>query len=91
MNISKEDMKDYNWVMFTHAMEFFKERTNLKKPISKAFFHKLTKQFVDKRLGNLWEFVINRIHETLTMTLCNSKHASLGGTIIEEQNVKTYG
>jgi hypothetical protein len=77
--------------MFTHAMDFFKKRANLKKPISKAFFHKLTKQFVDKGLGNLWEFVINKIHETLMMTLCNSKQASLGAIIIEEQSVKTYG
>jgi hypothetical protein len=91
INISKEDLEDYNWVMFTHAMDFFKEYTNLKKPISKSFFHKLIKQFVDKGLGNLWEFAINRIHETLMMILCNSKPTSLGATIIEEQNVKTFG
>ncbi len=77
-------MKDYNWAMFPHAMAFFKEHENLKKLISKTFFQKLTKQFVNEGLGSLWEFAINRIHETLTMTLCNSKHASLGATIIEE-------
>jgi hypothetical protein len=54
-------------------MDFFKERANLKKLISKTFFHKLTEQFINKGLGNLWEFAINKIHETLTMILCNSK------------------
>jgi hypothetical protein len=31
VNISKDDMEDYNFAMFTHAMEFFKERASLKK------------------------------------------------------------
>jgi hypothetical protein len=31
-------MEDYNWAMFTHAMEFFKEHTNLKNLIVKRFF-----------------------------------------------------
>jgi hypothetical protein len=25
INILKEDMEDYHWVMFTHAMDFFQE------------------------------------------------------------------
>jgi hypothetical protein len=29
-NISKEDMEDYNSAMFTHAMDFFRERASLK-------------------------------------------------------------
>jgi hypothetical protein len=29
---------------------------------SKAFFHKLVDQFVNRRLGNTWEFAIHRIH-----------------------------
>jgi hypothetical protein len=33
INISKEDMEDYDWVMFTHAMNFFKECASLKKLI----------------------------------------------------------
>jgi hypothetical protein len=33
LNIPKEDMEDYHWAMFTHAMDFFKERASLKKPI----------------------------------------------------------
>jgi hypothetical protein len=33
VNIPKEDMEDYHWEIFTNAMEFFKERASLKKPI----------------------------------------------------------
>ncbi len=33
VNISKDDMEEYNLVMFTHAMDFFKERASLKKLI----------------------------------------------------------
>jgi hypothetical protein len=28
VNISKDDMEDYNLAMFTHAMDFFKECVN---------------------------------------------------------------
>jgi hypothetical protein len=28
INISKEDMEDYNLAMYTHVMDFFKERMN---------------------------------------------------------------
>jgi hypothetical protein len=31
VNILKEDMEDYHWAMFTHAMDFFKEHASLKK------------------------------------------------------------
>jgi hypothetical protein len=37
INISKDDMEDYNWAMFTHAMDFFKEHVSLKKPIQNNF------------------------------------------------------
>jgi hypothetical protein len=30
VHISKENMEDYNLVMFTHAIDFFKERASLK-------------------------------------------------------------
>jgi len=33
VNISKDDMEDYNLAMFTHSMDFFKEHASLKKPI----------------------------------------------------------
>jgi hypothetical protein len=36
-----EDMENYHWVMFTHAMEFFQEHTSVKKPIPKHFFTSL--------------------------------------------------
>ncbi len=38
LNISKDDMEDYNLAMFTHAMEFFKKLASLKKSILKHFF-----------------------------------------------------
>jgi hypothetical protein len=41
VNISKDNMEDYNWAMFTHAMDIFKECVSLKTN-SKTFFHKLT-------------------------------------------------
>ncbi len=41
VNISKDDMEDYNLAMFTHAMNFFKERANLKVSILKHFFTSL--------------------------------------------------
>jgi hypothetical protein len=34
-------MEDYNLAMFTHAMDFFKEHTNLRKSIPKHFFTNL--------------------------------------------------
>ncbi len=33
INIPKEDMENYHWVMFTHAMDFLKELASLKKLI----------------------------------------------------------
>jgi hypothetical protein len=41
VKISKDDMEDYNWAMFTYAMDIFKECANLKTN-SKTFFHKFT-------------------------------------------------
>jgi hypothetical protein len=41
VNISKDDMEDYNLVMFTHTMDFFKECVNFKKPILEHFFTSL--------------------------------------------------
>jgi hypothetical protein len=63
VNISKEDMEDYNWAMFTHAMDFFKEWVSLKNSIPN-FFHKLIKRFVNRGFGNMWQLAINKIHET---------------------------
>jgi hypothetical protein len=41
INILKEDMENYHWVMFTHAMEFFQKCTSLEKPIPEHFFTSL--------------------------------------------------
>jgi hypothetical protein len=38
INIPKDNMEDYHWVMFTHTMDFFKECASLKKPIPQHFF-----------------------------------------------------
>jgi hypothetical protein len=56
INVPKEDMENYQWAMFTNAMELFQECTSLKKPIPKQFFISLlevlsTKDLVS--LGNL--------------------------------------
>jgi hypothetical protein len=41
INISKENVEDYKLAMFTHAMNLFKERANLKWSILKHFFTSL--------------------------------------------------
>jgi hypothetical protein len=49
-------MEDYHWAMFTHAMDFFKERASLKKSIPKHFFISLLNNLLTKdlvTLGNL--------------------------------------
>jgi hypothetical protein len=50
VNISKEDMEDYNWVMFKHAMDFFKECVSLKKPVPEHFFTSLLIDLLTKDL-----------------------------------------
>jgi len=62
----------------------------LKKPIIELFFNKLLEQFVNKGLGNAWQFVVNIIHEIQKMTICNSKQVNLGATRIKEHSVKTF-
>jgi hypothetical protein len=81
-------MEDKNLAMFTHAMDFFKEHSNLKKPILKHFFTSLLNDLSTKYLVTL---TINKIHETQKMTLCNSKQASLCATKIKAQYVKPFG
>ncbi len=53
VHISKKYMKDYNLVIFTHAMDFFKECVSLKKLFPKPFFYKPLEQFVDRGFGNV--------------------------------------
>ncbi len=72
VNISKDDMEDYSLAMFTHAMDFSKEKCEFYKVDPNAFFHKLIERIVNKRLVNTWEFAIHRIHKSLIIILCNS-------------------
>ncbi len=56
-HISKEDMKDFNLVMFRHAMDFFKKHASLKKLIPTHFFTSLLSNLLTKdlvTLGNLF-------------------------------------
>ncbi len=56
INISKEDMGDYNLAMFAHVMDFFREHASLKKPVPKHFFTNLFKDLSIEdlvTLGNL--------------------------------------
>jgi hypothetical protein len=56
VNISRDDMEDYNLAMFTHAMDFFKKCASFKKPIPKNFFTSLLNKLLTKdllKIGNL--------------------------------------
>jgi hypothetical protein len=56
INISKEDVEDYNVAMYTHVMDFFKEQTNFLKLILTYFFTCLVNNLSTKdlvTLGNL--------------------------------------
>jgi hypothetical protein len=56
INIPKENMEYYHWVMFTHTMDFFKECASLKKPIPQHFFTSLLNNLSTEELvthGNL--------------------------------------
>jgi hypothetical protein len=58
INISKEDMEDYNWTIFTHAMDFFKKNTSLKKLIPKHFFTSLLNNLLIEDLVNLGNLLL---------------------------------
>jgi hypothetical protein len=56
LNISKDDMEDYNLSMFTHVMDFFREHVSFKKLIPKHFFISLLNDLSTEDLltfGNL--------------------------------------
>jgi len=46
-------MEDYNWAMFTHATDFFKEHVNFKKLIPQHFFTSLLYDLLIKDLVTL--------------------------------------
>jgi hypothetical protein len=52
-NIPKKDMENYHWVMFTHAMNFFKECASLEKPILRHFFTSLLSDLLTEDLVTL--------------------------------------
>jgi hypothetical protein len=57
IHIFKEDMEDNNLVMFTHAMDFFKERVSLKNQVLEHFLTSLLNDLSIKdlvRFGNLF-------------------------------------
>jgi hypothetical protein len=37
VNISRDDMEDYNLAMFTHAMDFFKKHASLESQFQRIF------------------------------------------------------
>jgi hypothetical protein len=56
VNISKDDMEDYNLAMFKHAMDFLKEHVSFKMSIPKHLFTSLLNDLSTKDLlplGNL--------------------------------------
>jgi len=56
VNISKDDMEDYNLAMFTHAMDLFKKHASSKKLIPEHFLISLLNNLLIKdllTLGNL--------------------------------------
>jgi hypothetical protein len=57
VNISKDDMEDYNLAMFTHAMDFFKKHVSLKKPILEHFFISLLNDLSIEDLLKLGNFL----------------------------------
>jgi hypothetical protein len=46
--------------MFTHAMDFFKECSNMKKPIPKHFFTSLLNDFLTKDLVTLGNLLLTK-------------------------------
>jgi hypothetical protein len=48
-------MEDCNWVMFTHAMDFFKEHASLKKLIPKYFFTSSFNDLLIKELATNYQ------------------------------------
>jgi hypothetical protein len=70
VNISKEDMENYNWAMFTHAMNFFKECAGLKKQFQTSLLNDLSIEDL-VTLGNLLstKFMKPRKHFHATLNM----------------------
>jgi hypothetical protein len=79
-NILKEDTKNYNWVKFTHAMDFFKDHESLKKPILKHFFISLFNDLSIKNLvivGNLLSIEFMKPQRRLYVILSKQTYVPL--------------
>jgi hypothetical protein len=60
INIPKEDMEDYHWVMFTHAMKLFQAWASFKKPIPKHFFTSLLQDLSMEDLVSLGNLLLTK-------------------------------
>jgi len=65
LKITKEDMEDYHWAMFTHAMDFFQKWASLKKPIPEERKKKknLLKDALMEDLVTLWNLLLTKYME----------------------------
>jgi hypothetical protein len=68
---------------------FFQRTHEFEEIDSRTIFYKLVERFVNKRFGNVWQLVLNKIHETLKTIICNYRQVSMGAIKIKEQNIKT--
>jgi hypothetical protein len=73
INVSKEDMENYNLAMFRHAMDFFREHVNLKKSVPKQFFISL---FNNLSIGYL--VTLGNLLSTKFMNTQEQLYATLG-------------
>jgi hypothetical protein len=73
INISKEDVEDYNWTMFTHSMDVFKKPTSLNKLIPEYFFTRLLSDLSTKDL-----VMYNNLLSTKFMKPQRQLYATLG-------------
>jgi hypothetical protein len=55
-----QDIKDYRWAMFRHAMEFFKQHASLKKPFPEHYFTNLLKDLSNEDLVTLCELLATK-------------------------------
>jgi hypothetical protein len=57
----KEDIRNYHWVMFKHAMEFLKQCPSLHKPFLQHYFISFMKDLLTKNLSAHYELLVRKI------------------------------
>jgi hypothetical protein len=72
VNIPKENMEDYHWMMFT-CHGFFSTRASFKRPILEHFFTSLLNDLLTKDLVTLGNLLLIKFLKPRRTTLCNSK------------------